>query len=294
MSRFNEKRIADEMVSRLSQAGSERQRRDGLIILLTFSSGLFFNFWLSKIEIASIFWFATLWALVDLCLSFGRLKRIGGIKRVLLGFLFASVLTMISVQLFIAASYCEQHAALLSGVLHTPSDGKDHSKEPPSIELTGPGPRFGSLNLPHDRFSLRRKGNEILLSTTLRDKDQRLIVEITDNHWRVAASNQQCWDKNYTSNALEVKDGQGRVVLQLWYRPDTIRFQAEYADLGWRFADPRLFDQISGIRPAFQYPSSEHWGEFDPKSGYSPAYATSFLYSTLSELISRSMVSRNR
>jgi len=54
-----------------------------------------------------------------------------------------------------------------------------------------------------------------LLSTPIRDSDGKLIAEIVDNHWRVYPP--YCSDKNFTKNALEVKDGAGHVAFHVAY-----------------------------------------------------------------------------
>jgi hypothetical protein len=60
-----------------------------------------------------------------------------------------------------------------------------------------------------------------LLTTTIRDRNGNLVAEITRNHWRVYP--QYCADKNYSKDALEVRDSAGHVVLQVKILPATVQ-----------------------------------------------------------------------
>ncbi len=72
----------------------------------------------------------------------------------------------------------------------------------------------------------RNEYGDLVVDTLIKDRDGNLIVEIVDNVWRVSNA---AWEKNYTDNALEVKDAQGRVVFQLRLR-DIAEIQAEWWD----------------------------------------------------------------
>jgi hypothetical protein len=111
-------------------------------------------------------------------------------------------------------------------------------------------------------------GNEIKFSTTVRDSRQNLIVEITDNRWRVSPEKANCWDKNYTKDSLEVKDGRGRVVLQVRLFPDRVQFQVEWPQVGGGVVWDNKSSKETGIVPRFKYPSEDYWGELDHDSGY--------------------------
>ena len=119
-----------------------------------------------------------------------------------------------------------------------------------------------------DKLQLRRVGNTLLLSTTLRDSRDNLIVEIHDNVWQVPPERSQCWDKNYTDDSLEVKDGRGRVVLQLRIFPSKVTLQIEWPNLNSHLVESGKYTKQDGIQPRFKYPSGEHWGEIDPSSVY--------------------------
>lgn len=264
MSRISEKRLAQDLAAVVAQRNPLRQRSDVMVILLTSAAGAGCNFLFGRVELAVVLWFVSLVAIADLVLSLGPLTLIQGIPRTVCDFIFAAAVIAILWLTVLSPIYARQHAALLSGVLHTPSDGKDHSNETPALQLSEGGPAFtgnNPLGIPNNRWSMHRDKNEILFSTTVRDKDGLLIVDIKDNHWTVASSTAQCWDKNYTDDSLEILDGHGRVVLQVIMKPTKIVFQAEYADLGGAFIDGRIYSKEKGIPPRFKYPSSDHWGE---------------------------------
>ena len=62
-------------------------------------------------------------------------------------------------------------------------------------------------------FTAREDSNGIVLTTSVKDRNGNLIMDLKDNHWRVYPS--YSTDKNYTRNSLEVKDSSGEVVLQV-------------------------------------------------------------------------------
>ncbi len=118
-----------------------------------------------------------------------------------------------------------------------------------------------------------------LLSTPVRDRNGNLIAEITNNHWHIYPL--YCADKNYTKDALEIKDSAGHVVLQVRILPGKIKLQGEWWDTqgnGIRLVKPLNLPPSAGsmviplgrqiqhieslIQPIFQYPSKEHWREF--------------------------------
>jgi hypothetical protein len=114
------------------------------------------------------------------------------------------------------------------------------------------------------------------VSTQVRDRRGRLVAELVQNEWKVAPP-PRTWDRNYTSTALEVRDEDGNVVLQVRLFPDRVQIQGEwwmdeyrgfrivgYPGEGGRFeifgtkfrpsdADP--------IQQMFVYPSETHLGE---------------------------------
>jgi hypothetical protein len=120
-----------------------------------------------------------------------------------------------------------------------------------------------------------QKGPE--LTTTVRDKDGKIVVHIEKNHWVLFPPFYS--DKNYTRDALEVKDGRGHVVLWTRLLKDRVQIQGEWRDefghgRRWRRCPkPRdacidLWDNPQEelanehlIEPMFEYPSKDHLGE---------------------------------
>jgi len=130
------------------------------------------------------------------------------------------------------------------------------------------------------KIELGNKG-EALLTTPIRDRNGNLVAEITRNHWRIYPLYSS--DKNYTDDALEVKDSAGHVVLQVKILPKTktIQLQGEWWNTqgsGIRLLRPAVVQPGTGsetvymnrqnqhlealIKSMFQYPSKEHWREF--------------------------------
>ncbi len=173
-------------------------------------------------------------------------------------------------------SWRREQAAKVKGKFVAKSDGRDHSLEDIRIQfadvdtyLTYKSPSKITVGAV-DRIWLKREGGEIKVSLTIHDSSDNLIVDIRDNKWEVSPLKSSCWDKNYTSDSLEVKDGRGRVVLQLRLLPDRVQLQAEWNEKSGvsSLISAAHYDQRDGIVPRFKYPSEDHWGEPDPDSGY--------------------------
>jgi hypothetical protein len=194
----------------------------------------------------------------------------------------------------ILRAWHEEKAAATEGDLTAPSDGKTYSDNDVKFQI-GPlsngtvfnwtGPRNGSIfTIVGSKLSLRRERGKLLLSTEVRDRSAGIVVvSIVDNHWTVSKSQSVVWDKNYTSNTLEVKDGRGRVVLQVIMLPDRVQIQGEWwheDGNGGRIVRPFPFDSVKTgpvfvimtplfqtdeprIEPIFKYPSKDRFGELD-------------------------------
>jgi hypothetical protein len=125
---------------------------------------------------------------------------------------------------------------------------------------------------PRSALILRRTNGDLYLTVDVRDKNNDLIVHITDNHWDVSPSNS--WDHNYTTNSLEVKARNGRVVLKTVLFEDRVQIEGEWWNeegLGIRMLSPPHKPEISDsqyvklnpvvdpddpkISEMFQYPS---------------------------------------
>jgi len=118
------------------------------------------------------------------------------------------------------------------------------------------------------------KDGRIYVSGKLFDRKSDLLVELVSNEWKVASS-PITWDRNFTTNALEVRDSTGDVVLQVVLLGHELCFQAKlFGSDGTSivFVEPspnclwqvfRKPDELVKIRPYFLYPSSKHLGELN-------------------------------
>ncbi|MBI5376373.1 MAG: hypothetical protein HZA77_13150 [Candidatus Schekmanbacteria bacterium] len=114
------------------------------------------------------------------------------------------------------------------------------------------------------------------VSTTIRNRKGTIVAELINNEWKVNKNN--TFDRNYSKNAIEVKDDSGDIVLQVKVLEDRIQFQGKFYDgqgngVGIGKApsgqggiivrcapnDPGLDLKIE---PMFKYPSDNHIGEF--------------------------------
>jgi hypothetical protein len=123
-----------------------------------------------------------------------------------------------------------------------------------------------------------RENGQVKVSIIIRDQSGKAVAELVKNEWRVNPQNS--WDRNFTSDALEVKDSSGDIVLQVRALQDRVQLQAKLYDSTGRgvgfgkilgpdgkwgggieltgAANPRLRLRIS---PLFKYPGDRHLGE---------------------------------
>jgi len=124
---------------------------------------------------------------------------------------------------------------------------------------------------------------KLKVSTQIRNPDGDFIAELVRNELKVAVP-PKTFDRNYTDDALEIKNAQGRIVLQVKVLPDAIQLQGEWwgtAGQGVRLvANPdrqqggALMKVLSReqnpdnprIEPMFEYPSDSHLGELKKRS----------------------------
>ena len=145
----------------------------------------------------------------------------------------------------------------------------------PEFEADHPFSIFADANVAVDNDN-----GHLLLSTVVRDKQGKEVVRLERNHWVINPDKGICLDKNYTTDALEVRDGRDHVVLQVRLYPDHISLQGEwFNDRGedWLLVLNRresktemiakgsrynpVLDAVM-IEPIFQYPSDKHWAEW--------------------------------
>jgi hypothetical protein len=74
------------------------------------------------------------------------------------------------------------------------------------------------------QFRVENVCGKIKVSSQIFDREGHLIVELVRNEWKVAPP-PRTWDRNYTDDALEVRDGRGLVVLQVRALIDCIQIQ---------------------------------------------------------------------
>jgi Ca2+/Na+ antiporter len=126
--------------------------------------------------------------------------------------------------------------------------------------------------------------DQLKVSCRITDDNGNLVAELIRNEWKVAPP-PQSWDRNYTKDALEVKDSKGRIVLQVKVLPDRIQLQGEWwsnKSHGIRLvksADPKFHGAVMSvfndkikdfspeIEPMFEYPSDTHFGELRKTAG---------------------------
>jgi hypothetical protein len=124
---------------------------------------------------------------------------------------------------------------------------------------------------------------KLLVSAKIQGRDG-LLAEIRDNEWQVNPP-PKSWDRNYSTNALEVKDADGNIVFQIKLRAGgagvsggtvVLSFQGIFFDSdgngvaltannggrgAWLTVLPKnAAVSIPVIQPLFEYPSSLHLG----------------------------------
>jgi hypothetical protein len=113
------------------------------------------------------------------------------------------------------------------------------------------------------------------LSTKIRDRNGDVVCEIIGNEWRVRQG--EMWDRNYSKNAIEVKNPDGNIILQVIVKQEYIQFAAIMYDtngngvaIGSKETEDRgtvaIIEKVGDhpklvIEPIFKYPSELHLGE---------------------------------
>src|SRR5262249_6626344 len=116
----------------------------------------------------------------------------------------------------------------------------------------------------------------VCVSTKIADANGNVVVELVRNKWRVAPP-PMSWDRNYSKDALEVRDPSGAIVLQIKALRDRIQLQGEWKrknDSAIRFVKLRggggamvigpngVFQPTDPkIEPMFVYPSEMNLGK---------------------------------
>ena len=117
---------------------------------------------------------------------------------------------------------------------------------------------------------------QVKLTTDVRDTNGELVAELIRNEWMVAPP-PKTWDRNYSTDSVEVIDPRGKVAIQVVALPDRIQIQGEWHDqagYGIRLVSispgsgsdfvplkPHSPDKNMQIKRRFAYPSGLHLGE---------------------------------
>lgn len=272
-----------------SPARKRREKRDRALTSLLFFIGLGLSF--VAILWAALSWFLALFFLADWIGNSDRIAGIGKIKKRAIQVAVIVIGTTAS-SYPIYQRWCVEKASATEGDLAAPHSllqGTRYSL--PIFEIGDSGTWFvfvpGSRDFPYFQFlydsglRIESAKNGPELTTPVRDRFGHIIAQITKNHWSVSPDKSVSWDHNYTSNAFEVKDGRGHVVIQIKVLPDKVQIQGEWREFGrglrmiksWDKEHPGAMFNFwansqqeqqaeSPIPPMFKYPSREHWAEF--------------------------------
>jgi hypothetical protein len=120
-------------------------------------------------------------------------------------------------------------------------------------------------------LSVAIKNHQLLVSTTIREPDGRILAELKDNEWKLNPAT--VYDRNYTDSVLEVRNQMGDVVLQVAGLQQTIyvtgifRCKNGWSTLiaptpegtGMDIRPPGVQHALS-LKPFCEYPSERHLG----------------------------------
>jgi hypothetical protein len=167
----------------------------------------------------------------------------------------------------------DRESSSMSGVLKSPGEAARKYVSVGSTRFVVDAPDNVLLR-DGDRpiLSLRSVDRRLLVSTEIRNSAGELIAELTDNEWRL--NRDLLFDRNYTSQALEVRDRAGRITLQVVDFGDTIHLAGIFrCRNGWSTVLAPAGEQgavmdMKGpgeepkyeISPICEYPSDQHFG----------------------------------
>jgi hypothetical protein len=122
-------------------------------------------------------------------------------------------------------------------------------------------------------LSIRLLNGKLLVTTRVRDASGGVIAEMNDNEWK-HQHQPAIFDRNYTQDALEIRDNTGKVVLQVANLGNTIHVAAIFhCKNGWTYMVGPIAGEGSAIElrppgqplrseipPICNYPSDLHFG----------------------------------
>lgn len=155
------------------------------------------------------------------------------------------------------------------------------------VEIGNSGLTFEHTNFPsgilkfteNNFLTIAKDDKGIKVSVLIRDKNGNAVAELIKNEWKVNKNNS--YDRNYSKDALEVKDNTGDIILQIRLLQDRVQIQAKLYDSNGSGVAVTKDRDGSGVRfeftinnrealeakikPIFKYPSELHLGEFVDK-----------------------------
>jgi len=186
-------------------------------------------------------------------------------------------LSVVSVVLAALALYWylrDKKMTATSGVISSPTQQLPMAVSVGSAEfvmLSKDGVVFSEGKAP--LLSVHLVSGRLLVTTQIRDSSGELIAEMKDNEWKHQPQ-PAIFDRNYTSDVLEVKDKSGKVALQVVNLGETVDVAAVFhCKNGWTY----LVGPVAGegsvielrppgqepryeIPPVCDYPSDLHFG----------------------------------
>ena len=264
MSRFSEKRLAEDLAKVVSSRLPNRRRNDLAIFGMSVGIGVFGNFYFGKVEVGIAYLSLSLFSLGDWIATLGPLQKLRGLWRFAFDTIFCiAVMALPAHWLF--DQYRMQHAALTDGSLVAQDTFADVKEGTYVVEISGQ--KFVPDQTNHhpfeilsDKMNIDIHNGQLELSIVVRDRQGNLIAEVRKNKWHVYPT---AADKNYSQDALEVLDGRGHVGLQVQLLTNGIRFGGEFYNeqSGPVYMGTPLSESNKAVAPWFQYRSIDHWGE---------------------------------
>jgi hypothetical protein len=237
-------------------------------------------------ESAHVYWKCVAWAVIWTAFlywigTFPSIKRWRSPQKWTAG-AFVTILLVSCSWNFVWSVRKKELAASMDGELHA-SNSNAHAPifeigtSGTTLEWVGTKPPMVSFAA-DNKMNIELVDGQILLSTEVRDEYGNELVEITRNVWRIPPG-APIVDKNYSVDALEVKDRRGHVVFQMHLLPDRVQIQGEWhgergggtvlmrgktgSDLIVIPAGSKDFSWSEvNIEPMFEYPSDQHWAEW--------------------------------
>ncbi len=126
----------------------------------------------------------------------------------------------------------------------------------------------------YNKLKLSKDSKGIKVSILINDKRGKLVGELIDSEWKIKPSD--LWDRNYSKNALEIKDDTGDIIFQVILVDNKVQLQGKFYNStgnGWGIFGKKgeggnitplgpdsPFPDVK-IEPIFKYPSDLHLGE---------------------------------